>query len=101
MKRYAVFALALLMCCSVLAGCRRGSSNMTPHSPTNEATAEMPTMPTVMPSTRPATEPATMQPAEPETMPATENPTGNTENSTTDATESNRSRTGPNRPAMR
>lgn len=103
MKRYGILALVLVMCCTLLAGCRRGNMNRNPVSPTNEATAGMNTTPATMPVTRPATEPATAAPTEHETASADENTTGNTQSATehgTDETQ-NRSRSGINRPAMR
>lgn len=95
MKRYAIYALALVMCGALLTGCRR-ANNMQPSSPTNNATTAAPTMPTVMPQTTPVTEPVT-RPTERET---TESTTGTTEDAT-GATEHNRSRMNPNRPAAR
>lgn len=105
MKRYGLLALVLVMCCALLAGCRRGNGNMNTVSPTNEATAGMNTMPATMPVTRPATEPATAAPTERETASATESATGSTEDTTEHATDDasgqNRSRATPNRPAAR
>lgn len=105
MKRYGILALVLVMCCALLAGCRRGNGNMKPVSPTNEATADIHTMPATMPVTRPATEPSTAAPTERETVSATEGTAGNTEpateHSTGDASDQNRGRTGTNRPAAR
>lgn len=102
MKRYAILALALVLCCAMLTGCRRGNNNMKPSSPTNEATTAAPTMPTMMPETSPATEPVTT-PTERETVDATgatDDTTGVTEDAT-GTTEQNRSRVKPKSPAVR
>ena len=76
MKRYAIIALALVLGCSMLTGCRRQDMNgnmSTPPSeaarPTTEPTTHA-TMPTTMP-TIPATEP--------DTMPGSETTTDGTE----------------------
>lgn len=105
MKRYAVLALVLVMCGTLLAGCRRGNGNMKPVSPTNEATADMHSMPATAPVTRPATEPATEALTERATTAATEGDTGAaeaaTENAAVDGSGQNRSRTMPGRPTGR
>lgn len=68
MKRYAIFALALVLGCSMLTGCRRQDMNgnmSTPASeaarPTTEPTthATMPTIPATEPDTMPGSEPTT------------------------------------------
>ena len=73
MKRYAIFALALVLGCSMLTGCRRQDMNgnmSTPASeaarPTTEPTTHA-TQPATMPTTTPATEAATMPGSEPTT----------------------------------
>lgn len=99
MKRYGIFALVVVLCCTLFAGCRRGNSNMGTVSPTNEATAEMPTMPTMIPQTQPA---ATV-PTERETTgvtDGTEDTTG-TDDAATDAAEGSRGRSMTRRPAAR
>ena len=69
MKRYAIFALALVLGCSMLTGCRRQNMNGNLSTPPTEAA-------------RPTTEPTTKA-----TMPATEAATMPTVEPTTDATE--------------
>lgn len=101
MKRYGILALALVMCCALFTGCRRGNGNMQPVSPTNQATTETPTMPVTIPATKPATEPATTAPTERETSGATENTTDGTEHGTTDATAEAPGRTITKQPATR
>lgn len=103
MKRYGIFALVVVLCCTLFAGCRRGNSNMGTVSPTNEATAEMPTMPTMIPQTQPATQPAATVPTERETTgvtDGTEDTTG-TDDAATDAAEGSRGRSMTRRPAAR
>lgn len=79
MKRYAIIALALVLSCGLFTGCRRGSVNMDPVSPTNQTA----TMPATTPATRPtspmATEPATQDMTEGGTN---DNATEGTENAT-------------------
>ena len=69
MKRFAIFALALALGCSMLTGCRRQNMNGNMSTPATEAA-------------RPTTEPTTKA-----TMPATEAATMPTVEPTTDATE--------------
>ena len=79
MKRFAIFALALVLGCSMLTGCRRKDTNGNMSTPPTEAarpTTE-PTTHATMPSI-PATESATMPTTEPMT-----------EDSAIDATEPN------------
>ena len=64
MKRYAIFALALVLGCSMLTGCRRQNMNGNMSTPPTEAAR-----PTTEPTTH-ATQPATMP-----TIPATEDAT--------------------------
>ena len=69
MKRYAIFALALVLGCSMLTGCRRQDMNGNMSTPASEAarpTTE-PTTHATMPTTMPATEAATMPGSEPAT----------------------------------
>ena len=69
MKRFAVFALALVLGCSMLTGCRRQDMNGNMSTPPTEAarpTTE-PTTHATMPTTMPATEPDTMPGSEPTT----------------------------------
>ena len=69
MKRYAIFALALVLGCSMLTGCRRQDMNGNMSTPPTEAarpTTE-PTTHATMPTTMPATEPDTMPGNEPTT----------------------------------
>ena len=77
MKRFAILALALVLGCTMLTGCRRQNQNGNMSTPATEAAR-----PTTEPTTR-ATQPATM----PTTMPATEDATMPTVEPTTDATE--------------
>ena len=65
MKRYAIFALALVLGCSMLTGCRRQDTNGNMSTPATEA-ARPTTEPTTK-ATMPATEAATMPTAEPTT----------------------------------
>ena len=76
MKRYAIFALALVLGCSMLTGCRRQNMNGNMSTPPTEAAR-----PTTEPTTK-ATQPATMP-----TVPTTEDATMPTVEPTTDATE--------------
>ena len=69
MKRFAIFALALVLGCSMLTGCRRQDTNGNMSAPATEAA-------------RPTTEPTTKA-----TIPATEAATMPTVEPTTDATE--------------
>ena len=69
MKRFAMIALALVLGCSMLTGCRRQDTNGNMSTPATEAA-------------RPTTEPTTKA-----TMPATEAATMPTVEPTTDATE--------------
>ena len=69
MKRFAIFALALVLGCSMLTGCRRQDMNGNMSTPPTEAarpTTE-PTTHATMPTTMPATEPDTMPGSEPTT----------------------------------
>ena len=69
MKRYAIFALALVLGCSMLTGCRRQNMNGNMSTPPTEAarpTTE-PTTHATMPTTMPATEPDTTPTVEPTT----------------------------------
>ena len=69
MKRFAIFALALVLGCSMLTGCRRQDMNGNMSTPPTEAarpTTE-PTTHATMPTTMPATEPDTMPGNEPTT----------------------------------
>lgn len=102
MKRYSIFALALILGCTLFTGCRRpGDSQSVTTTPTGEIMTEMPTVPATMPATRPATEPSSAAPSEQDATGSTENgSTGTTENGTTGATEGARRRSGNNRPAM-
>ena len=79
MKRYAILALALVLGCSMLTGCRRQNMNGNMSTPLTEAA-------------RPTTEPTTH--ATMPTIPATEAPTMShtepvTENAAIDATDPN------------
>ena len=76
MKRYAIFALALVLGCSMLTGCRRQNMNGNMSTPPTEAAR-----PTTEPTTH-ATQPATMP-----TIPATEDATMPGSEPTTDVTE--------------
>ena len=81
MKRFAILALALVLGCTMLTGCRRQNPNGNMSTPPTEAvrpTTE-PTTHATMPTTIPATEAAT--------MPATEDATRPDNEPTTDATE--------------
>lgn len=102
MKRYSIFALALILGCTLFTGCRRpGDPQGMTTTPTGEIMTEMPTVPATMPVTRPATEPSSAAPTEQDTTGATEdNTTAATEDNTTGATEGARRRSGNNRPAM-
>ena len=77
MKRFAIFALALVLGCSMLTGCRRKDTNGNMSTPPTEAAR-----PTTEPTTR-ATQPATM----PTTTPATESATTPTVEPAVDGTE--------------
>ena len=77
MKRFAIFALALVLGCTMFAGCRRQDNNGNMSTPPTEAAR-----PTTEPTTK-ATQPATM----PTTMPAREDATMPTVEPTTDGTE--------------
>ena len=77
MKRFAIFALALVLGCSMLTGCRRKDTNGSMSTPPTEAAR-----PTTEPTTR-ATQPATM----PTTTPATESATTPTVEPAVDGTE--------------
>ena len=69
MKRFAMIALALVLGCSMLTGCRRQDTNGNMSTPATEAarpTTE-PTTRATIPATMPATEAATMPTAEPTT----------------------------------
>ena len=76
MKRYALLALALILSCSMLTGCRRRESDSVMTTPSTLATR-----PATEPTTHPATEPMTQRPTEPgdhavvepTTEPATDN----------------------------
>ena len=78
MKRYALLALALVLSCSMLTGCRRRESDSGMTTPSTQAT-------------RPATEPMTQRPTEPGdhavVEPATEPATDNASTPSSDATE--------------
>ena len=78
MKRYAIFALALVLGCSMLTGCRRQDMNGNMSTPPTEAAR-----PTTEPTTK-ATQPATMP-----TVPTTEDATTSTVEPTADGTEPN------------
>ena len=69
MKRYAIFALALVLGCSMLTGCRRQDMNGNMSTPPSEA---------ARPTTEPTTH-ATMPVTTPETMPTVEPTTDVTE----------------------
>ena len=69
MKRFAIFALALVLGCTMFTGCRRQDNNGNMSTPPTEAA-------------RPTTEPTTHA-----TMPATEDATMPTVEPTTDGTE--------------
>ena len=73
MKRYAIFALALVLGCSMLTGCRRQNMNGNMSTPPTEAAR-----PTTEPTTH-ATQPATMPATEPDTTPTVEPTTDVTE----------------------
>ena len=77
MKRFAVFALALVLGCTMFTGCRRQDMNGNMSTPPTETAR-----PTTEPTTR-ATQPATM----PTTTPATESATTPTVEPTVDGTE--------------
>lgn len=77
MKRFAMIALALVLGCSMLTGCRRQDTNGNMSTPATEAAR-----PTTEPTTK-ATQPATM----PTTVPATEGTTMPDTEPTTDGTE--------------
>ena len=69
MKRFAILALALVLGCTMLTGCRRQNMNGNMSTPATEAarpTTE-PTTRATIPTTMPATEAATMPTAEPTT----------------------------------
>ena len=69
MKRFAILALALVLGCTMLTGCRRQNMNGNMSTPATEAarpTTE-PTTHATIPTTMPATEAATMPTAEPTT----------------------------------
>ena len=69
MKRFASLALALVLGCTMLTGCRRQNMNGNMSTPATEAarpTTE-PTTHATMPTTTPATEAATMPTVEPTT----------------------------------
>ena len=78
MKRFAIFALALVLGCSMLTGCRRQDMNGNMSTPPTEAAR-----PTTEPTTK-ATQPATMP-----TVPTTEDATTSTVEPTADGTEPN------------
>ena len=69
MKRYAIFALALVLGCSMLTGCRRQDTNGNMSTPPTEA---------ARPTTEPTTH-ATMPVTTPESMPTVEPTTDGTE----------------------
>ena len=69
MKRFAIFALALVLGCSMLTGCRRQDMNGNMSTPPSEA---------ARPTTEPTTH-ATMPVTTPETMPTAEPTTDGTE----------------------
>lgn len=77
MKRFAILALALVLGCTMLTGCRRQNPNGNMSTPPTEA---------VRPTTEPTTH-ATMPATEAATMPATEDATRPDNEPTTDATE--------------
>lgn len=79
MKRYALLALALILGCSMLTGCRRQNPNGNMSTPPTEAAR-----PTTEPTTNATIEPATLPATEPITMPDTE---PNTEDTTKEVTE--------------
>ena len=69
MKRFVILALALVLGCTMLTGCRRQNQNGNMSTPATEAarpTTE-PTTHATMPTTMPATEAATMPTVEPTT----------------------------------
>ena len=69
MKRFAILALALVLGCTMLTGCRRQNMNGNMSTPATEAarpTTE-PTTHATIPTTMPATEAATMPTVEPTT----------------------------------
>lgn len=66
MKRYSILALALVLGCTMLTGCRRRDGGMEITTPTTHAT----TAPTTHPTTQP-----TIHTTEPETHGATEHTT--------------------------
>ena len=69
MKRFAILALALVLGCTMFAGCRRQNTNGNMSTPPTQAarpTTE-PTTRATMPTTTPATEAATMPTVEPTT----------------------------------
>ena len=78
MKRFAIFALALVLGCTMFAGCRRQDNNGNMSTPPTEAAR-----PTTEPTTK-ATQPATMP-----TVPTTEDATTSTVEPTADGTEPN------------
>ena len=78
MKRFAVFALALVLGCTMFTGCRRQDMNGNMSTPPTEAAR-----PTTEPTTK-ATQPATMP-----TVPTTEDATTSTVEPTADGTEPN------------
>lgn len=96
MKRYPVFALALLLGCTMFTGCRRNGAPMETIVPTTMVT-ETPTVPTTLPTTTPTTLPAT----ESATHDAGTEDTGSSApDATEESTGSARSRSGVKRPAM-
>ena len=78
MKRFAIFALALVLGCTMFTGCRRQDMNGNLSTPPTEAAR-----PTTEPTTK-ATQPATMP-----TVPTTEDATTSTVEPTADGTEPN------------
>ena len=74
MKRFAVFALALVLGCTMFTGCRRQDTNGNMSTPPTEAArptteptthATMPTLPATEPTTMPHTEPITEDATDP------------------------------------
>lgn len=95
MKRYAIFALALALGCTMFTGCRRMGSTTNTKPPATQAVTEMPTRP------EPQTIPATMPTASTEATDATVPAADATEQGTNAATEGARSRSAAKQPAAR
>ena len=97
MKKYSIFALALVLGCTLFTGCRRMDGNMNTVPPTTQTPTQMPTIPAANP-----TEPHTIPATTPNTATdGTEHPTTATELGTTDATQAPNARGNIKKPAAR